>query len=63
MNLIIWFLRFVMGWILFIIILILSLFYSLIFWNWKETFTLDMKVVISEIAGKTVWNDMTFTTD
>jgi hypothetical protein len=63
MGLILWFLRFIMGWILYIIIFFISIFYSLIFWNWKETFTLDMKDVITEIAGKSVWNDMTFTID
>lgn len=63
MSLLLWLMRFIMGWLLWLIILFISLFYSTIFWNWKETLPLDMEIVIKEIAGKTVWNDMTFTID
>jgi hypothetical protein len=58
MELVIKFCRFILGWVLYVIILFLSLFYSLIFWNWKETYTLDMEIVIKEIAGKTILDVM-----
>jgi magnesium-transporting ATPase (P-type) len=63
MSLLLWLMRFVMGWLLWLIILIISLFYSIIFWNWKENLPLDMEIVIKEIAGKTIWNAMTFTVE
>ena len=50
--------KFILGWLMWIIIFILSLMFSLITWNWKETYTLDMEVVISELFGKSTWNIM-----
>jgi hypothetical protein len=58
MALFVFILKFIMGWILFIVLFLVSLFYSLLFWNWRETFTLDMQVVITEIAGKSVYEAM-----
>jgi len=55
-----WLFKFLVGWVIWIITFLLSIISSLIFWNWDETFTIDMKIVISEIAGESVWNAMTF---
>jgi hypothetical protein len=50
--------KFTVGWIMWVIIFLLSLIFSLITWNWKETQYLDMKNVITEICGKSTWNCM-----
>jgi len=51
-------LKFVFGWIMWIILFLLSMLFSLITWNWKETYALDMERVIIEICGKSTWETM-----
>jgi len=50
--------KFLAGWIMWVIIFLLSLLFSLITWNWKETVALDMENVITEICGKNTWDCM-----
>jgi len=50
--------KFIAGWIMWVIIFLLSLLFSLITWNWKETIGLDMENAITEICGKSTWNCM-----
>lgn len=54
---------FLIGWILWVIIFALSLIVGLILWNFSETITLDMEIVIVEICGQSVWDAMTFFAD
>jgi hypothetical protein len=58
-----WLLRFILGWTTWIIVFVICLVSNLILWNWKETFTIDMEIVITEILGKTVMNTMLFKND
>jgi hypothetical protein len=58
-----WLLRFVIGWVTYIIVFLYSIIFSLILWNWEETFTIDMEVIITEILGKSVLNTMMFRND
>jgi hypothetical protein len=51
--------KFIFGWTIWIIVFILSILFNLVTWNWKETWTLDMEVVITEICGKSTWEIMT----
>lgn len=53
-------LKFIIGWIVWILIFSISIANSVIFWNWKETLSLDMEIAISEILGKSTWNIMIF---
>jgi len=50
--------KFIVGWIMWIIIFLLSLIFSLLTWNFKETSTINMKVVMIEICGKSTWKCM-----
>ena len=52
--------KFIFGWIVWVIVFILSILFSVITWNWKETLALDMELVITEICGKSTWDIMTF---
>jgi cytochrome b subunit of formate dehydrogenase len=54
--------KFITGWIMWITIFLLSLLFSTITWNWKETVSLDMENVITEICGKSTWNCMMLNT-
>ena len=51
--------KFILGWIMWVIILILSLIFSLITWNWKEILPLNTKPIIIEMFGKSTWEVMT----
>lgn len=51
-------LKFILGWMIWIMIFMLSLIYSFITWSWKETYTLDMERVMREVCGNTIWNYM-----
>ena len=53
-------LRFIIGWSIWILIFSISIANSVIFWNWKETLSLNMERVICEILGKRTWNIMMF---
>jgi hypothetical protein len=50
--------KFIFGWTIWIIVFILSILFNLVTWNWKETLTLDMEVVITQICGKSTWEIM-----
>lgn len=52
-------LQFIFGWLIWIIIFILSIIFNLLTWNWKETFTLDMRTIIIEMCGESTWVIMT----
>jgi hypothetical protein len=52
--------KFIYGWIVWVIAFILSIVFSIITWNWEETLSLDMEIVITQICGKSTWNIMTF---
>lgn len=41
-------------------IFLMSLFMSVLTWNWNETLSMDMEKVIVEIAGQSTWDAMTF---
>jgi hypothetical protein len=51
--------KFIFGWVIWLVLFLFSLFFSIITWNWKETYTLNMKTVITEICGKSTWDIMT----
>lgn len=53
-------LRFILGWSTWVLIFLISIANSVIFWNWKETLSLNMETVICEILGKETWNIMMF---
>jgi hypothetical protein len=53
----------VLGWVMWIIIFLLSLIFSFITWNWKETVGLDMENTITEICGKSTWGCMGMSRD
>jgi hypothetical protein len=55
----IYWIKFIFGWAIWVVIFFISLFFSLITWNWKETYTLNMKTVITEICGSSTWDIMT----
>jgi hypothetical protein len=50
--------KFIFGWIAWVIVFILSIVFSTITWNWKETLAMDMEIIISEICGKSTWETM-----
>lgn len=60
MELIVKLVKFIFGWIIWIIVFILSISFSVITWNWTETLALDMEKVIKQICGKSTWKIMTF---
>lgn len=41
-----------------VVIFLLSLLFSTITWNWKETYTLNMQTVVTEICGESTWSCM-----
>lgn len=51
--------KFIFGWFIWIMILIINIIFSLLTWNWKETVNINMKNIIIEICGKTTWIIMT----
>jgi hypothetical protein len=59
LNKIVYINKFIFGWIIWILLFVTSIFFNFITWNWKETFTLNMKIVITEILGESTWNIMT----
>lgn len=50
--------KFILGWMIYLIVIVLSLIFSTITWNWKETYTMNMKYIITEICGKSTWKYM-----
>jgi hypothetical protein len=54
------FLKFIIGWGFWILIELINILNSVIFWNWKETLSLDMEIVVSQVLGKRTWNIMMF---
>ena len=59
LNKIVYINKFIFGWIIWILLFVTSIFFNFITWNWKETFTLNMKIVITEMLGESTWNIMT----
>ena len=59
LNKIVYVNKFIFGWIIWILLFVTSIFFNFITWNWKETFTLNMKIVITEMLGESTWNIMT----
>jgi hypothetical protein len=53
-------LKFIFGWVLWVAILIYSIVINTILWNWKESFDLNMKTVITEVLGNSTWKLMIF---
>ena len=51
-------LKFIFGWWMWLILFILAILFNLICWNWKETYTMDLSVVIIEMCGKSTWECM-----
>lgn len=52
--------KFIFGWIFWVIVFVLSVLFSIITWDWEGTLTLNMEIVITQICGKSTWNIMTF---
>ena len=52
--------KFIFGWIIWVIVFSLTIIFSIITWNWTETLSLDMENVITEMCGKSTWHIMTF---
>lgn len=52
--------KFIFGWIVWVITFVLSIVFSVITWNWSETLSLNMENVITEICGESTWDIMTF---
>lgn len=53
-------LRFIIGWILWLVLFIISVIFSILVWNWSEAYTIDMEVIITELLGTKTWNIMIF---
>jgi len=60
LNILLKCIKFILGWIVWITILLLSLIFNTITWNWKETYTQNMETIITEICGESTWKIMTF---
>lgn len=60
LNVILSSIKFLLGWIIWWLIFLISIIFSLLTWNWKETYTISMKNVIVEICGESTWNIMFF---
>ena len=54
-----WILRFLLGWITWIVIVVWSTVCSIILWNWGDIEE-DMEEVIACTLGRQVWNTMMF---
>ena len=53
-----YYLKFILGWCFWIFLLLFTIFFNLITWNWKETQDMDFSVVITEICGESTWKSM-----
>lgn len=60
MELLVKIVKFVLGWMIWIIVFVLSIAFSVLTWNWKETLSLDMEKVMKQLCGKSTWKVMTF---
>lgn len=50
--------KFMLGWAIWSAILIVALVFNLVCWNWKETYDLDMEVIITGMCGEGTWRCM-----
>lgn len=51
--------KFILGWIMWFVLFVLSLLFSLLTWNWNDSSDLNMKTAIIELFGRSTWEAMT----